>query len=104
MGAADVVGLDLEAGYRVRVRALREEEVARLLEGVGLLRARIDSDHAAPDGGRTTAEHAAEGQVRGRVRSGVLLLGVEVEVLAPAAGIGARDLGVGPGAVKLRLH
>ena len=38
VGAADVVGLDLEAGDGVRMGALGDQQVARLLEGVGLLR------------------------------------------------------------------
>ncbi len=38
--AADVVGLDLEPRDRVGVGPLREQQVAALLEGVGLLRAR----------------------------------------------------------------
>ena len=40
VGAADVVGEDLEARDRVDVRALGEQQVAALLERVGLLRAR----------------------------------------------------------------
>src|SRR5215216_4122147 len=40
--ATDVVGLDLEAGDRVSVSLRREEKVAALLEGIGLLRTGID--------------------------------------------------------------
>ena len=48
--AADVVGQDLEARDRVGVRLLGEQQVAALLERVGLLGARVDLDHPAPDG------------------------------------------------------
>ena len=50
VGAADVVGLDLEAGDRRRLRIGREQQVAVLLIGVGLLRAPVDADDPAPDG------------------------------------------------------
>ena len=82
--AADVVGLDLEAGDRVGVGVGGEQQVAALLEGVGLLGAGVDADHPAPDGGRAVGEHAAEGEVGGRVLGGVLLGGVVVEVLGAA--------------------
>src|SRR4051812_32159549 len=49
MRAAHVVGKDLEAGNRVGVRLLGQQEVARLLKGIDLLRARIDLDHPRPD-------------------------------------------------------
>ena len=50
VGAADVVGLDLQAGDRVGVGRLGEEQVAALLEGVGLLgaRGRRGSSRARP--------------------------------------------------------
>src|SRR5215211_9035304 len=43
VGAAYVVGLDLEAGDRVSVRPLRQQQVPALLEGIGLLGARVDA-------------------------------------------------------------
>ena len=49
MGAADVVGQDLEAWDRVRVCRLREQQVAVLLVRVRLLRVLLDPDHPAPD-------------------------------------------------------
>src|SRR5690349_5748024 len=50
--AAHVVGLDLEAGDRRRLRVRREQQVAVLLVGVRLLRALVDPDDPAPDGAR----------------------------------------------------
>src|SRR5689334_23533392 len=51
MRAAHVVGEDLEAGNRVGVRLLRQQQVARLLERVGLLRdrksTRLNSSHSS---------------------------------------------------------
>ena len=88
--AAHVVGLDLEARDRVGVRLLREQQVAALLERVGLLRARVHLDHAAPYGARAAAEHAAERKVGDRVRRRVLLERVEVDVLAAVRHVGAR--------------
>ena len=82
VGAADVVGLDLEPGDGVGVGPLGQQQVARLLEGVGLLGAGVDDDVALPDGARAALEDAPEGQVGGRVGRGVLLGGVEVDVLA----------------------
>ena len=61
--AAHVVGEDLQARDRVGVRALGEQQVAALLEGVGLLGARVDLDHPAPDRGRAVGQDAAEGEV-----------------------------------------
>ena len=63
VGAAHVVGEDLQAGDRVGVGVLGQQQVARLLEGVGLLGVAVDLDHAAPDGARAAAEDAAEREV-----------------------------------------
>ena len=82
--AANVVGLDLQARDRVGVGLVGEQQVAALLEGVGLLGAGVDADHPAPDRGRAVGQDAAEGEVGDGVRGGVLLGGVEVEVLAAA--------------------
>ncbi len=51
----------------------------------------VDLDHPAPDRAGAVAQNAAEGEVRGRVRRGVLLERVEVEVLAPARRICTGD-------------
>ena len=48
MRAANIVGHDLEAGDRVRMSGLREEQVAVLLVRVGLLSALLHPDHPAP--------------------------------------------------------
>ena len=104
VGAADVVGLDLEAGDGIGVGVGGEEQVAALLEGVGLLRAGVDPDHAAPDGGRPGGEDAAEGEVGVGVRRRVLLGRVEVEVLSRPARVAAGDAGLRPGAREVGLH
>src|SRR3712207_629160 len=83
---------------------LRQQEVAALLEGVGLLRSRVDADHAAPDGGRRVAEDAAEGEVRDGVGGGVFLRRVVVEVLLTPAGIGPGDTALGALAGEIGLH
>src|SRR6266550_1311191 len=88
VGAANVVGLDLEAGDRVGVRLLGEDQVAVLLVGVRLLRVLLDLDHPAPDRRRMVAEGALEGEVGGRVRGDVLLEGVVVEVLIAVGEVG----------------
>jgi hypothetical protein len=102
--AAHVVGEDLQAGDRVGVRALGQQQVARLLERVGLLGAAVDLDHAAPDRGGAAVEDPAEGQVARGARRGVLLQRVEVDVLAPARGVGAGDRGVRAALGELRLE
>src|SRR5918995_5211984 len=106
MGAADVVGEDLEARDRVGVRLLGEQQVAALLEGVRLLGAGVDLDHPAPDRARAVGEDAAEGEVRRGVRRSVLLRGVEVDVLAGVRRVGAGHLCVGAraGEQRLRAH
>ena len=104
VGAAHVVGLDLQAGDGVGVGARGEQQVARLLEGVGLLGAGVDADHAAPYRRGPAVQQAPEGQVAGRVGRRVLLGGVEVEVLAAAADVGAGDLGLRAPAGEVGLH
>ena len=104
VGAADVVGLDLQSGDRVGVGRLREQQVAVVLEGVGLLGAGIDADHPAPDGGRRVVEDAAEGEVGGGVGGGVLLVRVVVQVLVALAGIGAGDAGARTLAGEAGVH
>ena len=106
VGAAHVVGEDLEAGDRVRVGGLREQEVAVLLVRVRLLRALLDADHPAPDRARRVAERALEGEVGRRVRRHVLLERVVVEVLRPVGEVGARHARgrARPGEVVLDPH
>ena len=89
--AANVVGHDLETGDRVRVRGLREEQIAVLLVGVRLLRAFLDADHPAPDRARVVAKRALEREVRGGRRSHVLLERVVVEVLRAVGEVRAGD-------------
>ena len=103
VGAAHVVGQDLEARDRVGVGALGEQQVARLLEGVGALGARVDLDHPAPHRAGAVGQDAAEGEVARGVGRRVLLQRVEVEVLAPARGVGAGDAAVRAGAGELGL-
>ncbi len=49
VSAAYVVGFDLEAGDRIGTRVLGEHQVIVALIAVGLLRAFVDLDHAAPN-------------------------------------------------------
>ena len=103
VGAADVVGEDLEPGDRVGVRLLGEQQVAVLLVGVRLLRVLLDADHPAPDGVRVLAQRALEGEVGlGRGRD-VLLEGVVVEVLRAVGEVGAGDARGGAGAAEVVL-
>src|SRR4029079_14126469 len=88
--APRVVREDLEAGYRVRVRLLREEQVAVLLVGVRLLGVFLDADHPAPHGGGRVAQGALEREVGLRVRRDVLLEGVVVQVLVAVREVRAR--------------
>src|SRR3954470_133825 len=101
--AAHVVGENLEAGDRIGVRALGQQQVARLLEGVRALRAGVHLDHPAPHRARPVGEDAAEGEVARRVGRRVLLQRVEVEVLAPARGVRPGHRAVGAGAGELGL-
>src|SRR4051812_28894450 len=102
--AAHIVGEDLQARDRIGVGLLGDEQVARLLEGVGLLRAGVDLDHPAPHGRRAGVEDPAEREVRRRVRRGVLLQRVEVEVLAAVGRVGAADGGVRAWTREVRLQ
>ena len=76
----DALG-ELQAGDRVGVGLLGEQQVSGLLKGVGLLGARVDADHAAPDRRRFVLEDPAEREVGHRRGRRVLLRRVEVQVL-----------------------
>ena len=102
--AAHVVGLDLEPRDRGRLGVGREQQVAVLLVGVGLLRALVDADDPAPDGPGAVVEHALERQVGSRVGGGVLLGGVVVDVLGPGQVVRAGHLDVGALAGEQALH
>ena len=80
----------LEARDRVGVRLLGQDQVPVLLVRVRLLRVLLDLDHPAPNGRGPVAERALEGEVGGRVRGGVLLEGVVVEVLRAVGEVRAR--------------
>ena len=86
------------------MRLGREQQVAALLEGIGLLGAGIDFDHPAPDRRRALREDAAEGEVGVGVRRRVLLRRVVVEVLAGAAGVAAGHPRLGARARQLGVH
>ena len=101
--AAHVVGEDLETRDRVCVRVAGEQQVAVLLERVGALRARGDLDDPAPDRARVVAQRALVGEIARGVRGGVLLRGVEIEVLALAERVQARCPHRGARAAQARL-
>ena len=67
VGAADVVGLDLQAGDRVGAGGVREHQVVVLLVGVGALGVLLDPDHPLPDDPRLVLEARLVEQVAGRV-------------------------------------
>ena len=58
MGAADVVGKDLELRVGVDDRVVGQHEIAVGLFGVGLLRILVDDDAAVEDRPRRSAENA----------------------------------------------
>src|SRR5947208_15478960 len=101
--AADVVGEDLEARDRHRVRRRAEHEVAALLVRVRLLRVLLDADHPAPDRRRLVAQRALEGEVALAVGRNVLLERVVVEVLRAVGEIRARDARGRAAAVEIVL-
>jgi hypothetical protein len=86
------------------VGLLGDQQVARLLKGVGLLGPLVDLDHAAPHRRGAVGEDPAEGEIRRGVGRSVLLQRVEVEVLATVGGVGAVDRGVGALAGEVRLQ
>ena len=67
MRTPHVVGLDLEAGYRVGAGRFREHQVVVLLVGVGALGVFFDADHSLPDDPRLVLEPPLVEQVAGRV-------------------------------------
>ena len=52
VGAADIVGADLQVRNRIGARLAAQHQVAVLLVGVGLLRAFVDLDQPRVDGPR----------------------------------------------------
>ncbi len=103
VGAAHVVGHDLETRDRVGVGVIGEQQVAVLLVGVRLLRVLLDADHAPPDRAGRLAQRALEGEVRlGRGRD-VLLERVVVEVLVAVGEVRARDPRGRAGAAQIVL-
>ena len=95
VGAAHVVGADLQVRDRVGARRPAEDQVAVLLVGVGLLRAFGDLDQPGVDGAGVVLERALELQVAGGVRRLVELPGVVVEELVAVGEEDAEHLGQG---------
>ncbi len=95
MGAAHVVGFDLQAGDRVGAGGFREHQVVVLLVGVGALGVLLDPDHSLPDDPRLVLEPPLVEQVAGRVGGNVVLPGEIGQMLAAGREHDAVDLGVG---------
>ena len=73
VGAAHVVGADLQPRHRVDARLVGQHQVAVGLVGVGALRVRLDPDQPGEDLARAVAQHALEQEVAGGVRFEVVL-------------------------------
>ena len=96
VGAADVVGLDLQPGDRVGAGGFREHQVVVLLVGVGALGVLLDPDHPLPDDPRLVLQPPLVEQVAGGVGGDVVLPGEVGQVLAAGGEHDAVDLGLGP--------
>ena len=96
MGAADVVGLDLQARDRVGPGGLGEDEVVVFLIGIGALGVLLDADHPFPDDPRLILEAGLVEKVTPGMRRLVVLPGEVGEVLPPRGEHDAVDLGSRP--------
>ena len=97
MGAADVVGLDLQAGDRVGPGGVGEDEVVVLLVGVGPLGVLLDADHPLPDDPRPVLQARPCRAGRWSVCGADVVLAGEVGQVLPAGGEHhAVDLGLAP--------
>ena len=81
MRALDVVGVDLELGFGIDARVVREQLVLVGLVGVGLLCGLVHVDLAAKDTARLAAENALVELVTLAVRLGVLDKRMIIDVL-----------------------
>ena len=101
--ALHVVGLDLEVGDRLRLRALGEHEVAVGLERHRLLGVAPDADEARVHRLRGVLDRALEQEVAPRVGRVVVLQGAEVEHLVAVAEVDRREVGLGARSREQRL-
>ena len=94
MGAADVIGPDLQLRLGVDYGVVGKNQVLIGLLGIGLLRVLADDDAAVEDGGRLAVENALVDLMTIGVRLGVVDDGVIVDVLRAAGDIEAVDSGL----------
>src|SRR5690606_35918411 len=100
--AADVIGGDLQVRDRIRAGRAVEDQVAVLLERVGLLRTFLDLDQAGVDGPRAFLQRTLELEVAGRIRRLVDLPRVVVEELVLVTEVDAEHLGQAVLATEVR--
>ena len=77
VGAADIVGFDLQSRDRIGAGGSRQHQVVVLLVGVGALGVLLDPDHSLPDDPGAILQAPLVEQVAGRVR-GLVVLACEV--------------------------
>ena len=95
MRADDVVGIDLEFRLRIDLGLARQQQGARHLLAVGLLRIRRDMNLALIDTARTVIQNAADDLVGGAFGHRVIHEGGDVLMLRTATHVDRRKLAVG---------
>src|SRR5689334_8108621 len=60
MGAADIIRLNLKSGDAIGTGFLLQQQVPISLKAIGFLRARINHDHALPDGATVASQRTFE--------------------------------------------
>jgi len=86
VGAANIIGLDLQAGKRIALGLVAEDQVPVALEGIGLLCLRIDDDEAGEDGARPVEKCVFVEQIGAGVRGLVPLQRALIEFLCSLCG------------------
>src|SRR5664279_5140943 len=95
MGAAHIVGEDLQLGFGIHHGVVGEDQVLIGLLGIGLLGVLADDDLAVEYGVGLAVEDALVEFVAGAVRHGVVDQGVIVDVLRAVDDVEAVEGGVG---------
>src|ERR1035437_1985426 len=95
MGAAHIVGEDLQLGFGIHHGVVGEDQVLVSLLGIGLLGVLADDDFAVEDGVRLAVEDALVELVAGAVRHGVADHRMIIDVLRAVDDVEAVQRGVG---------
>jgi len=104
VGALHIVRQNLELGFGVDPRFLRNEQISILLLGIGLLRIRPHDDPTVEDCSGSTTEHPLVDLRAARMRRRVINQSLAIKVLLPQAEVDSREVSVGSGFRETNLN